>query len=186
MKKFAIAMALLLTLAPLSAGQTTRKRDVTLSQQSRANIRQAVAAVGLILVRGSGDDLPRPRGSGVIVKSDGVVVTNNHVIADEKPDKLFSEIFFALSEEGVAATSESKRYRLRPLLINREYDLALLRIESDSESMVFPAVEIGDSQAVKLLDDLTIIGFPEKGGSTVTISRGEVQGKDILGNWIKT
>jgi S1-C subfamily serine protease len=154
-KKLAIAMALLLALASFSAGQTTRKRDVTLSQQSRANIRQAVAAVGLILVRGLDDDSPRPRGSGVIVKSDGVVVTNHHVIADDKPDKLFKEIFFALSEEGMAATSESRRYRLRPLLINREYDLALLRIENDGESIVFPAVEIGDSQAVKLLDEAT-------------------------------
>ncbi len=185
-KKSAMAQALILALVFFSAGQT-RKRDVALSQQSRANIRQAVAAVGLILVRGMDDSSPRPRGSGVIVKSDGVVVTNHHVIADGKPDRLFKEIFFALSEDGMAATSEAKRYRLRPVLINREHDLALLRIINDGgESIVFPAIEIGDSQAIKLLDDLTIIGFPEKGGTTVTISRGEVQGKDILGNWIKT
>ncbi len=185
MKKSAMVMALILALVLFSAAQT-RKRDVTLSQQSRANIRQAVAAVGLILVRGLDDASPRPRGSGVIVKSDGVVVTNHHVIAEGKADRLFKEIFFALSEDGMAATSESKRYRLRPVMLNREHDLALLRIVNEGESIVFPAIEIGDSQSIKLLDDLTIIGFPEKGGTTVTISRGEVQGKDILGNWIKT
>jgi S1-C subfamily serine protease len=184
-KKFAVAEALILALAFFSAGQT-QKREVTLSQQSRANIRQAVAAVGLILVRGADDSAARPRGSGVIVKSDGVVVTNHHVITDGKPDRLFKELFFALSEDGMAATSEAKRYRLKPVLINREHDLALLRIVSDGEAVVFPAIELGDSQSIKLLDDLTIIGFPEKGGATVTISRGEVQGKDILGNWIKT
>jgi len=37
-----------------------------------------------------------------------------------------------------------------------------------------------------VLEDLFIIGFPEKGGSTLTVNRGVVEGKDILANWIKT
>jgi len=37
-----------------------------------------------------------------------------------------------------------------------------------------------------LLDDITIIGFPEKGGTTVTVNSGMVEGKDVLANWIKT
>ena len=52
--------------------------------------------------------------------------------------------------------------------------------------LLFPAVEIGDSKTVQLLDEIVIIGFPEKGGATVTISEGVIEGKDILGNWIKT
>jgi S1-C subfamily serine protease len=45
---------------------------------------------------------------------------------------------------------------------------------------------MGDSRKIKLLEDLFIIGFPEKGGSTVTVNRGVVEGIDILAKWIKT
>src|SRR6185436_3536753 len=80
---------------------------------------------------------------------------------------------------------------LKPVLLNKEYDLALLKIEPDVSaravtSTMWPAVTIGDSKSVRLLDDLFIIGFPEKGGLTVTVNRGSVEGRDILGNWIKT
>jgi hypothetical protein len=52
--------------------------------------------------------------------------------------------------------------------------------------MNFPAIEIGDSKNIRLLDDIVIIGFPEKGGASVTVNRGTVEGKDTLGKWIKT
>jgi len=77
-------------------------------------------------------------------------------------------------------------------MMNKDYDLALLRIDSDaagkpvSKSLTFPSVELGDSTKIKLLEDLFIIGFPEKGGASVTVNRGVVEGRDILGNWIKT
>ena len=46
---------------------------------------------------------------------------------------------------------------------------------------------MGDSRKIKVLEDLFIIGFPEKGGSTITVNSGVVvEGKDILANWIKT
>jgi S1-C subfamily serine protease len=135
----------------------------------------------------------KPRGSAVVVRSDGVVVTNFHVIADlNRSDRIFDEIYFALSPDGAATTSSASRFRLRPLIVSRDLDLALLRIESDVEgnpvagSMVFPTIEMGDSNSINLLDDITIIGFPEKGGSTVTVNSGMVEGKDVLANWIKT
>src|SRR5207244_9550044 len=78
------------------------------------------------------------------------------------------------------------------IIVSNECDLALLRVESDAtgkplpRSFTFPSIEIGDSRKIKLLEDLFIIGFPEKGGSTVTVNRGVVEGRDLLGNWIKT
>jgi len=78
------------------------------------------------------------------------------------------------------------------LMMNKDYDLALLRVDSDaagkpvSKSFTIPSIELGDSTKIKLLEDLFIIGFPEKGGTSVTVNRGVVEGKDILGNWIKT
>jgi hypothetical protein len=96
-----------------------------------------------------------------------------------------------LSGDGDSA-APSARYRIKPVIINKEYDLALLRVESDAsgnplpKSFAFPTIAIGDSRKLKLLDDLFIIGFPEKGGSTATVNRGVVEGKDLLANWIKT
>jgi S1-C subfamily serine protease len=174
-------------------GQSTHK-DTPITPESRALIRLAIAATGLISVRNSNDSAsqgPRPKGSAVVVRSDGILVTNYHVILNPKTIRPYDEIFLNLSGEGDAPSS-SPRFRLKPLLINRDYDLALLRAESDAsgnpvpKSFTFPTIEIGDSRKIKLLEDLFMIGFPEMGGSTVTVNHGFVEGKDLLANWIKT
>lgn len=179
-------------LAVLPVSAQSAKKDPGVSAEARALVGQAIASTGLILVRNSGDaSTPRPRGSAVIIRSDGVVATNQHVITSDRTKRLYDEILFSLSRDGDPIRSGA-RYRLKPLVISKEYDLALLRVESDAagnplpRSFTFPSVEIGDSRKIKLLEDLFIIGFPEKGGSTVTVNRGVVEGKDPLANWIKT
>ncbi|HYP29491.1 MAG TPA: trypsin-like peptidase domain-containing protein [Blastocatellia bacterium] len=159
---------------------------------SRSQIKQAIAAVGLIIVRGAGEPperTPRPRGSGVVVRPEGVVATNYHVIFDSGAGGFYADIFFTLSSESAQAVSLQNRYRLRPLLVDREQDLALLRIEADGKSsapLIFPSIEMGDSRSLQTGDELVIIGFPEKGGLSVTVNRGQVRGKDQLRNWIRT
>ena len=169
-------------------------KEAGVSAESRALVRQALASTGLISVRSSSDSSsqgPRPRGSAVVVRSDGVLVTNYHVITNPRTSRAYEEIFLSLASDGETASSLA-RYRLRLLLINKEYDLALLRVDADAagnpipKSFTFPSIEMGDSQKIRLLEDLFIIGFPEKGGSTITVNRGVVEGKDILANWIKT
>ena len=188
-----IAAAVALLAVSTFAGQAA-PRGAAVPPEVRALVRQAMASTGLISVRNSSDLAtlaPRPRGSGVVVRSDGVVVTNQHVITNTQTNHSYDEIFLSLSGAGDSA-SLSTRYRLKPVLINKEYDLALLRVESDAagnplpKSFTFPSIEIGDSRKIKVLEDLFIIGFPEKGGSTATVNRGVVEGRDLLGNWIKT
>ncbi|HVG18184.1 MAG TPA: trypsin-like peptidase domain-containing protein [Blastocatellia bacterium] len=175
-----------------SRGVQSPDKKTRLSPESRVRIRQAIAAVGLLLVRNGGDDPePRPRGSAVVVRSDGLVVTNSHVITDARSARLYDEIFFVPSSNAQSPAA-SNAYRLKSLIINRSYDLALLRIESDrggkalSRSTTFPAIEMGDSKSIELLEDLIVVGYPEKGGATVTLSAGFVEGKDTIRNWIKT
>ncbi len=176
------------------AFQSPPNKEAGISAASRALVRQAIASTGLISVRNSNDAAsqgPRPRGSAVVVRGDGVLVTNYHVIMNTRTSRTYDEIFLSLSGNG-DTTAWSIRYKLRPLLINKEYDLALLQVESYAtgneipKSLSFRSIEMGDSRKIKLLDDLFIIGFPEKGGSSITINRGVVEGKDILANWIKT
>lgn len=168
------------------------KQPTPLSPETRARVRQAMAAVGLVLVRRAGEfsnQVLRPRGSAVVVRSEGLVLTNNHVITDDRTGRPYDEIYFSLSEDNAAS---ARRYRLRAVLINKEHDLALLNVIGQADggplpnALIFPTIEIGDSRNVQPLDDLIIIGFPEKGGSGVTVNRGVVEGKDQLGNWIKT
>jgi S1-C subfamily serine protease len=163
--------------------------------ESRTGILRAVSTVGLILVRNSfdpADQAARPRGSGVVVRRDGVIVTNLHVIARDNSPALYGELFFNLPDAGMAAQSAPRRYRITAVLIRKEYDLALLRITSYADgrpvspSEALPAIEFGNSRTVQLLDKLVIIGFPEGGGSSVTVNEGVIEGKDIAGNWIKT
>jgi S1-C subfamily serine protease len=174
-------------------GQANRKNR-GLSPEARSHIRQAMAAVGLILVRNNTDPAekgPRPRGSAVVVRQDGVIATNFHVIARDKSVELYDEIYLSLPVNGVVTPSASRLHRLKTVLINKELDLAILKIADDSiasgqSSIALPTIEMGDSRAVRELDDLVIIGYPEKGGFSVTVSPGTVEGKDILENWIKT
>jgi S1-C subfamily serine protease len=184
----------LVLLVAQPTGQLTDRRS-QIPSEARSQIRRSATAVGLILVydpKDRGDQEPRPKGSAVVVRKDGVVVTNYHVISENRSGQIYEQIFFCLSNESEAPTPIIRRYHLKPVLINRDRDLVLLRIVSDADgkpippSQIFPIVELGDSQSVQLLDDLVIIGFPEKGGSSITMSTGVIEGKDLLEAWIKT
>lgn len=181
---------------------TTRKNPnmrQPIPSQARNEARKAVQAVGLVTVRNTGQaGEGRPRGSAVVISRDGLVVTNYHVIVQDKVDRLFDEIYLSLTDASstTSAASSIRKYRLKGLVMNREQDLALLRIVGSVGSGMsgtssalpanFYALEIGDARRLRLLDDLVIIGYPEKGGTTVTVGTGTVQGKDNVEHWIKT
>src|SRR5215510_16165484 len=79
------------TIVRAQAGKTVA------SPEARARIRKAISAVGLVLVRNADDPperRPRPRGSAVVVRPDGVVVTTHHVTPRDTSDRLYDEIYF--------------------------------------------------------------------------------------------
>lgn len=174
---------------PAQQSRQVKERRASLSPESRERVRQVIPAVGLVLVRNLSDAAPdpRPRGSAVVVRKDGIVITNFHVIANDRNALIYDELYLQLPQSG-----KPRRYRLRPLLLEKSRDLALLRIviegsdKTPTETVAFPAIEMGDSRTLELLDDLIIIGFPEKGGITVTANPGVVEGRDDAEEWIKT
>jgi S1-C subfamily serine protease len=164
-------------------------------EATRDNIRRIIPAVGVIFARNSiepPEQYPRLRGSGVIIREDGIIVTNYHVIRHDGDERLYDEIHFSLPSMASSPAGEGYRYRLKVVLTNRQLDLALLKITSDRtgraipDSMKFPTVEFGDSRYLKLMDDLIIIGYPGKAGSDVTVNKGMVEGLDTVNEWIKT
>ncbi len=102
---------------------------------------------------------PSPRllnslGSGVIVSSDGIVVTNNHVVQAEGA----AEIKIALAD--------NREFSAKVILNDERTDLAVLRIESDEKN--FPYLRFSDSDALEVGDIVLAIGNPFGVGQTVT------------------
>ncbi len=95
----------------------------------------------------------RSLGSGVIVRADGLVVTNHHVIAD--------------AEEIRVVLADKREYPADIVLRDERTDLAVLKINSDDEAFAFVHLA-ADSEALEVGDLVLAIGNPFGVGQTVT------------------
>jgi Do/DeqQ family serine protease len=93
-------------------------------------------------------------GSGVIVGSDGVVVTNNHVIQGGGE----AEITVALAD--------GREFPAKVVLKDDKSDLAVLRL--DAAGVAFPSIAFADSDSLEVGDLVLAIGDPFGVGQTVT------------------
>ena len=98
-------------------------------------------------------------GSGVIVSPDGLVITNNHVIAGAK------RVVVQLSDETEIEASEVHG--------DADSDIATLRIQRDEP---FAASEMGDSDSLEIGDWVLAIGSPFK--LEATVSAGIISAKN--------
>ncbi len=89
-------------------------------------------------------------GSGVILTSDGYIVTNNHVIED--------------ADEIEVNLNDSRTFQATVIGADPTTDLALIKIEGDE----FPVIPMGDSDNLKLGEWVLAVGNPFNLTSTVT------------------
>ncbi|MFI9341216.1 S1C family serine protease [Streptomyces sp. NPDC052773] len=94
-------------------------------------------------------------GSGVIITSDGEIVTNNHVVSG--------------ASRITVTTSDGKEYTARVVGTDSGKDLALIKLENASG---LKAATLGDSDGVQVGDQVVAIGSPE--GLTGTVTSGIV------------
>ncbi|HEY3778164.1 MAG TPA: Do family serine endopeptidase [Rhizomicrobium sp.] len=92
-------------------------------------------------------------GSGVIVRPDGVIVTNNHVVQG--------------GQNIVVALSDRREFKAHVLLADSRTDLAVLKIDTKGERL--PIIEFGDSDRLQVGDLVLAIGDPFGVGQTVTM-----------------
>ena len=92
-------------------------------------------------------------GSGVIVRADGLVLTNNHVVAG--------------GNEIVVALADKREFKAKVLLADPRTDLAVLKIDTRGEKLA--VVPFGDSDAVQVGDLVLAVGDPFGVGQTVTM-----------------
>jgi serine protease Do len=111
---------------------------------------------------------PSASGSGFVVSGEGYVVTNFHVVEGEQEVKV--TVFRRTGRE----FDKHKYDKVRIVALNPFVDLALLKI--DDASVAFTSVPLGDSDAVRVGEDVFAIGNPL--GLERTVSQGIVSVKN--------
>jgi serine protease Do len=126
-----------------------------------------------------GQMMPRERiqrslGSGVIVASDGYIITNNHVVD-------------GADEVHVTLPGSSKEYTAKIVGSDPKTDIAVIKIDANN----LPAIQVGDSDTLKTGDLVFAIGNPFGVGESVSQGIISALGKDSVGinqyeNFIQT
>jgi Do/DeqQ family serine protease len=115
-----------------------------------------------------GDRLPQERpsqrregalGSGVIVKADGYILTNHHVV--DGADRITVEL------------TDGRSFKATVVGTDAPSDLAVLKIEGDN----FPALALGNSDQVRVGDVVLAVGNPMGVGQTVTMGIVSAKGR---------
>ncbi|UCC62107.1 MAG: trypsin-like peptidase domain-containing protein [Anaerolineae bacterium] len=139
-------------------------------------------------------------GSGTVVDSQGLILTNCHVaypVAMGYPgDYEYDVLVIALtisSDEPARPTYLAEVAAYDPAL-----DLAVIRVTHDldgspvdPENLDLPFTDLGDSDTLEVGDKINIFGYPGIGGETITFTSGNVSGftreSGVQGRaWIKT
>jgi len=115
----------------------------------------------------------RSLGSGFIIDRKGYIVTNNHVIED--------------ADEISVKLKDGQEFSAEVVGTDAKTDLALLKIEADRD---LPALELGDSDELKIGEWLVAIGSPFGLEQTVTAgivsAKGRVIGAGPYDDFIQT
>ncbi|MCS7037473.1 MAG: trypsin-like peptidase domain-containing protein [Saprospiraceae bacterium] len=110
------------------------------------------------------EDEIRPRsgtGSGVIYTRDGYILTNNHVIE--------------FADEYQITLHDGREFKARLVGADASTDMAVLKIEASD----LPAIEIGNSDAVRVGEWVLAVGNPFDLTSTVTAGIVSAKSRDI-------
>ena len=101
---------------------------------------------------GGGERVQQSLGSGVIVRADGVIVTNNHVVEGAQALKV--------------VLADRREYDAQLLLADARVDLAVLRIDLGAERL--PVLPFADTHNLQVGDLVLAIGNPFGLSQTVT------------------
>lgn len=119
-------------------------------------------------------------GSGTLITSDGLILTNAHNVVDGtrcRVDDIAISLAVRLNEPPVLS------YYADLVTYDLGLDLAVLRISRQIDgrqlepgALRLPFVEIGDSRQLSLDDTITVFGYEGVGNESVTLSRGTILG----------
>ena len=110
------------------------------------------------------DDMARPRsgtGSGVIYTADGYILTNNHVVE--------------FADEFDITLHDNREFKARLVGADPSTDMAILKIDANN----LPAIELGNSDDVRVGEWALAVGNPFDLTSTVTAGIISAKSRDI-------
>jgi serine protease Do len=113
---------------------------------------------------GRGETSDVPLGSGVVVSSDGYVLTNNHVVGDNGP-------------EFTIGLADKRELRARVVGTDPWTDIALLKANATG----LPVIPWGDSAKLKVAEWVLAIGNPFQLNQTVTLGIVSAIGRTNVG-----
>ena len=102
---------------------------------------------------GGSDRMQQSLGSGAIVRGDGIIVTNNHVVEN--------------SQDIRVVLTDRREFPAKVLLADPRSDLAVLKIEPPAGE-TFPTIRIDAEEPLQVGDLVLAIGNPYGVGQTVT------------------
>ena len=132
------------------------------------------------------------KGTGSIIRNDGLVLTNTHVILNKKTDLPFKNLRIYLKPNQITGNLKkdtSLKYLGEVIKFSEKLDLALIKIKSLSNNDPLQILRFSDSDSVSIGDPVIAIGHPEQGGlwtlTTGTISshindHGNITGKNVF------
>lgn len=107
-------------------------------------------------------------GSGVIISTDGYIVTNNHVVAD--------------ADELTVTLNDNKEYSARIIGTDKTTDLALIKIDGKD----LPAITIANSENIKVGEWVLAVGNPFNLTNTVTAGIVSAKGRSLYQNGVES
>jgi S1-C subfamily serine protease len=153
-----------------SGGSTATQRSAPQVQASSRSTTAAQGAIAGILAKDvpavvaittdSGPTLGRSGGAGTgfVIDSDGIIVTNDHVVDSARSISV--------------TTSDNRRFDARALGEDPSSDLAVLKVDATG----LPTIELGDSNQVQVGDDVVAIGNALDLDGGLSVTRGIVSG----------
>jgi hypothetical protein len=145
-------------------------------QAASSELTKAALSTVLILALDRNDDV-LSRGSGALIAENGLVLTNYHVIADNR--RRDGRVMILVPNQPTPSQLEDFTPYLGLILSERsnpDADLALVQIDQtfDAEPLpadtTFPALTLGDSTGLSVDEEIHILGYPRIGGGATLIT----------------
>jgi serine protease Do len=135
------------------------------------------AAPSVVVIYGFDSANAGSSGTGSLVTSDGMVLTNNHVIFNAKTGRLFKNIRVFFKPEritGDVSVDLKESYPIRVVARDGVLDLALIQVQGAPPNV--PQLNLGDSEAVPVGSSVAAIGHPG-GGGLWTLTTGTISSR---------
>ena len=155
------------TLATAPAKLTGKALDI---HQLISAVSPSVVAVEIGTQRGNGSVTPVAAGSGVIISTDGLILTNAHVV------NITDDLGRTITNEVITVTmADGKSRKVKVLGTDAAKDIGLLQL--DDTSGITPAT-LGSSTSLQVGDDVVAIGNALNLGDTPSVTKGIVSAKN--------